>query len=138
MTFDPQADAPSSCNVVMLPNAAAEPVYNPKRRGRYPRNITTIHALRGERIYRRRLAERAHAELIQEGIIVKVFLPTNKNFGRVARVLSVDRHDNTAKVEPIGGPFISRQGELLPEYAIMDIATIEPQAQAAISRMHKR
>ena len=56
--------AASACNVIRLPTAAAEPVVNPKRKGRPPRNVTTV----GELLYRRRLKQEAAQERAEEAL----------------------------------------------------------------------
>ena len=57
--------APASARVIPLPGAAAAPVFNARRRGRYPRGVTPIWHARVRRLdvaVERAAAQAAHAK----------------------------------------------------------------------------
>lgn len=118
-------DATRTCSVTTLPTAAAAPVINSKRRGRYPANIVPIWKMRNRRSSQNYLADQAHAATIYPGLIVKVCHRASANFGRLCRVLHEDS-GGYWKVEALGGELRLEDGRSSSD-ARIHVLWIEPQ-----------
>lgn len=112
-------------SVTMLPTAATEPVMNPKRRGRYPRNIVPLWKIRNMRLARAYDAACEHAASLHPGLIVKVCDRDLQNFGRLCRTLYEDGRGYWV-VEALAGELIL-PNDKRSNMARFHFQSIEPQ-----------
>lgn len=119
------AEAKHTASVTMLPTAAAEPVINPKRRGRFPRNVVPLWKIRNERSYRKYEAACEHAARLHPGLIVKICNRDSQNFGRLCRAL-YEEGRGTWVVEALAGELVVGNDQRSSKTTI-HFQSIEPQ-----------